>query len=151
MHREKSAPLQALLKRRFMESGWKMTENDDERSNAIDSAVLNIYSHFNHHIYLDFVLFCAFLIKPSTFNCWCRPKKPFVMVNWQPVTEPKIGRCMVVHASRKHGAFEDSAQRSQPPSPVSPPPLELAMWGASSRVRMNMAEWRVRSEMYGYF
>lgn len=51
-----------------------MTENDDERSNAIDSAVLENYIHILIIIFIWILYFLFF--KPTTFNIsWCRPKK----------------------------------------------------------------------------
>ena len=78
-----------------------MTGNDDGRSNAIDSAVLKISIHILIIMFICIWYFLVYLYtKPSTFNCWCRPKKS--------LSDGELtacnGRCMVIHASRKHGA-----------------------------------------------
>lgn len=57
-----------------------MTENDDERSNAIDSAEKKLYSHYdimNRLIYLDFALLGIFFIKTQRLQLvGAIPKKP---------------------------------------------------------------------------
>ena len=58
-----------------------MTENDDERSNAIDSAVLKNYIHILIVIFFLIWYFLVYLYKTQHLQLLVPSKKPEVMVN----------------------------------------------------------------------